>query len=869
MHSNIVGVRSVASRASAASMFILSALAVLILSHGSAYASISGVTFVKVHAGQSTNCALANTGSLYCWGANDYGQLLDGSTNSASTPELLNLTSTLGASSIMDFANGSGTTCILATGSHVYCWGYGGQGQIGNGSFALAHAPAAVSFSGLTGTINQIAGTGSTSFCVLTSSSQIWCWGGNVDGSLGNGTITNSDVPVAVERTGVLSGKTINTLAGSAGTYCVLDNAGKAYCWGNGLDGALGNGTKLVSKVPVAVLTNNDLAGKTLTAIAASSNHTCALDAAHQLYCWGTNKFGTNGLGLPDGSTNTSSAQLTPKHVSSMSSVSLNAISSGGTESCATSTGGALYCWGGEPVGDGYTINDALSPVHVNGGMLGSKVVTAASSGDYNTCAIDSDGSLYCWGVDDNNQIGDNSTATSYYPNEIAISPSASSVATTPGAPRGVTQSSSAGSISVSWTGSFNDGGSPITSYVASASDGTNTFSCSGVGAGATGCTINSLVNGTPYDVSLIAKNTIGSSSVVHAGSATPITLPDPPTAVNAVPASQALKVLWQPGASNGGTPITGYTAAATILSTTKTCTVLGSSSTTCTISGLLNGANYTVTVTATNAVGASSPSASSNATPASVPGAPTAIKVTASNGSVLVSWTAPVSNGGSPVTTYNVTASPGGASCNVVVSVTQCSVKSLVASTGYTFNVTAKNVVGPSVAASSIVTYPFSATSLSMLTASAVLSKGASFKIILAGSSPNSKATVAIGPSMTSCIFNAAHQCTVTMSIASNGTFRAVAKVGGTPATLALYVPLVSIPAKTYHKKSFKITITNCPPNKFVQLSFSGGQKVSFFSNYKGIAIGTVAFAKSSTITMTTSVAGTVLSPNVKIKII
>ena len=869
MHSNIVGVRSRPPRAVAAILFSLSALGALVASPLAASAAMTGVSFTKVHAGLSTNCALTTTGTLYCWGANDYGQLLNGSTSPATTPTLLDLTSTLNGASIVDFANGSGTTCVLATANHVYCWGYGGQGQLGNGGFALAHVPVAVSFSGVTGTISHIAGTGSTSFCVSTTTSQIWCWGGNAYGSLGNGALTNSDVPVAVDRSGVLSGKTLSTLAGSADTYCVLDSTGKAYCWGDGRQGALGNGTKSLATIPVAVTISGDLLGKTLNAIAPTSSHTCALDTAHQLFCWGTNNFGTNGLGLPDGQTHSSSAQLTPKHVASISSVTLSTLSSGGTESCATSSGGALYCWGGEPVGDGYVANDALAPVLINGGMLSSKTVSNVSSGDYNTCAVDSDGSLYCWGIDDNNEIGDNSTSTSYYPNEIAIAPSASSTATVPGAPRAVTQFASPGSITVHWAAAFNDGGSVITSYIASANDGTNTYTCSGANVSATSCTINALVNGTTYDVSVSAKNAVGTSSPVHAGTATPVSLPDAPISVSAVGASQALKVTWAPGASNGGSAIVSFTATAKLLSTTKSCTATGAGATTCTISALVNGANYAVTVIATNSLGPSVASSPVNATPAAVPSAPTQLKVTPAAGSIGLSWSAPSSNGGSAITGYAVSASPGGATCTTTAVILHCTISSLVPTTGYTFDVRAVNIVGASAPATSVVAYPFSASTLTMMVASNVLNVGASFKIILAGSTPNAKATVTIGSKVATCVFNVAHQCTVSMSLSTTGTFRAVAKVGGTPATLALYVPLVNAPAKAFHKKSFKVTITNCPANVAVKLSFSNGQSVTVKSTFKGIGFATVTLPKTGIFTMTTKVAFSTLSPTIKIKII
>jgi alpha-tubulin suppressor-like RCC1 family protein len=869
MQSNNVGVRSMASRAVAGFVFSLTVLGALVISPMIASAAMTGVTFSTVHAGQSTNCALSSTGTLYCWGANDYGQLLDGTTNDAVTPEALDLTSTLNGASIVGFANGSGTTCVLATGSKVFCWGYGGQGELGDGSFTLTDTPTQVTFTGLTGNITQIAGTGSTSFCVLTSTSQIWCWGGNVYGSLGNGTNTNSDVPVAVNRTGVLASRTLTTLSGSANTYCVLDGLGLAYCWGDGLDGALGNGSQSIATTPVAVDTSGALSGKTLVAIAPTSNHTCALDSSHQLYCWGTNNYGTNGLGDPDGLSNPSSAHLSPVHVSSMSSVNLTSVTSSGTESCAKSSSGALYCWGGQPIGDGYTINDALSPVQINGGTLAGKSVAQVSSGDYNTCAVDSDGSLYCWGIDDNNEIGDNSTATSYYPNEIAISPSASAPNTVPGAPRGVSATASDSTIQVNWTGPFNDGGASINSFTATATDGTNNFTCNGSNASATSCTIHSLVNGTSYNVTLVATNTNGDSSAVHINNVTPVALPDAPTLVSAVAGNQAIQVTWTPGASNGGASLSGFTATANLASTNKTCTGSGASATTCTISGLTNGSSYSVSVVATNSVGHSASSNSLSATPAAVPGAPSALVVTPALGSVAISWSAPTSNGGSAITGYTVTASPGGATCTTTT-VLHCTISPLVETTAYSFSVKASNIMGAGFASpASIAVYPFSAKVLTIETLNKVVSKGATIKVILAGSNPKTKATVTLSTSSASCTFNAAHQCAVSLPVKVNGALRIVAKVGGTPATYYLWAPLVSAPTSVTHNKSFKVVVTFCVPSSTVILSFSDGVKVTVKATYQGIATAIVKLPKAGSITMTTNVSGIVVAPTNKIKVV
>jgi alpha-tubulin suppressor-like RCC1 family protein len=122
-----------------------------------------------------------------------------------------------------------------------------------------------------------------------------FCWGLNSNGQLGNGNITSSSVPVAVDASGVLAGKTVTQLTAGAYDTCALDAAGSAYCWGYDNYGELGNASTTDSSVPVAVDTGGVLAGKALSRITAGTWATCALDATGAVYCWGRNASGELG----------------------------------------------------------------------------------------------------------------------------------------------------------------------------------------------------------------------------------------------------------------------------------------------------------------------------------------------------------------------------------------------------------------------------------------------------------------------------------------------------------------------------------------------------------------------------------------------
>ena len=251
----------------------------------------------------------------------------------------------------------------------------------------------------------------------------------------------------------------------------------------------------------------------------------------------------------------------------------------------------------------------------------------------------------------------------------------------------------------------WQDGSTEPTSWQFSFTDSTSALqSAGGVGVGASTWPLSANVTFNSFQVTDL--------------SAVP-TAPSAPTGVIASPGNGLAVVNWT-APSSGGSPITGYTVTASPGGQTAT---LGGGVTTATMNGLSNGTAYTFTVTATNAIGTSPASTASAAvTPSgglTVPGAPTGVTATAGNGQATVSWTAPSSNGGSAITGFAVTASPGGQTASVGGGTTTTEVLGLNNGTGYTFTVTAANPLGtsPASAASGMVV-PVAATSQQPLAA-------------------------------------------------------------------------------------------------------------------------------------------------------
>jgi Fibronectin type III domain/Putative Ig domain len=252
--------------------------------------------------------------------------------------------------------------------------------------------------------------------------------------------------------------------------------------------------------------------------------------------------------------------------------------------------------------------------------------------------------------------------------------------------------------LAISWDGS-NQGTSDITFPGATGTtSGHQSFTLGNTAAGDPHAKLTS--NLTPAQVAAACTSSTGLPSLqLTSGTAKapfdspPVTVPATPFGVLGSPGDGQVSLSWGAPTSSGGYPITGYSATASPGG--LTCTSTGATG--CAVTGLTNGAPYTFTVTATNAVGTSAVSPPSlPITPASVTSAPTTVIAAGGNASALVSWTAPMNDGGAPVTGYTVTSSPGTKTC-ATGGATSCVVPGIANGTTYTFRVVATNTAGDS----------------------------------------------------------------------------------------------------------------------------------------------------------------------------
>jgi alpha-tubulin suppressor-like RCC1 family protein len=461
-----------------------------------------------VAAGNAHSCVL-HGGRAYCWGENDFGQLGDGSTDDSSVPVPVDASGVLAGKTLTQISAGGGgglDTCVLDSASQVFCWGSDFDGGLGDGSTgSYSDVPVALHTRGaLAGkTITQVS-TGSDGGCVLDSAGAAFCWGDNDYGELGNGGAASSSIPVAVTTSGALAGQHLTQITAGLQDTCGLDRAGAAFCWGdNGFQELGDGGSEPFSAVPVAVQTSGALAGQVLTQISAGWQYECAVDAAGAAFCWGAGALGTD-------STFDSGVPVAVDTSGALAGRPLAQVSVGFGAACALDRAGAAFCWGDDgsgELGNDSTVSTA-TPVAVDtSGVLAGQVLTQITAGAFHTCAANAAMATFCWGDNNQGDLGNDSTVQSNVP-----------VLAGPQAPSGVTARPGDATAAVSWTAPARLDGGTVTGYTATAAPGGAACATSG----ATACTLAGLVGGVTYSVTVVAHTTIGDSGASAPAAVTP-----------------------------------------------------------------------------------------------------------------------------------------------------------------------------------------------------------------------------------------------------------------------------------------------------------------------------------------------------------
>ena len=339
-------------------------------------------------AGHEFSCALTVSGKVQCWGASSSGELGDGTTTDRWAPAYVSLTSAV------QLGVGFSHACVVTASGGVQCWGEGGDGRLGNNSTSDRTTP--VDVSNLTG-VRQVSAGGNTSLnghsCAVKTNGEVWCWGSGSDGRLGNNSVLDRSTPVKAQFP---AGTVLKQVSAGGNHSCAVDTLDRAWCWGEGVNGQIGNGSTLDRQTPVLVSFGS---GVTVAAVSSGGEHTCAVLGNGEVYCWGE---GIDGQLGNDSFGNRS----TPQRVVGLPGAALQ-VSSGNDHSCVVLQNGQVWCWGenfnGE-LGNGSQLNRS-TPVQVTG-LTGALQVSA---GDDHSCARVQDGNVkrqVCWGKGGRGQLG-------------------------------------------------------------------------------------------------------------------------------------------------------------------------------------------------------------------------------------------------------------------------------------------------------------------------------------------------------------------------------------------------------------------------------------------------------------------------------
>ncbi|MDO9016935.1 MAG: hypothetical protein Q8S73_20280 [Deltaproteobacteria bacterium] len=243
----------------------------------------SDVAVTQLTAGRTHACALRSDRTVVCWGSNGGGALGDGTTDARANPVRV-----AGLADVVEVDAGSEHTCARRADGSVWCWGIGDQGALGNGRFTPIQ-PAPVRVGDLADAQGISCGGGFS--CARSTSRGAVCWGANTNGELGDGTLLNRGVPVVVAAP---VGATALGLpsAGQGGHACASrPGTREVYCWGKNLYGQLGNNLTSAPMPTPATTEPYDA----LDQVTTGGFHTCSRVASHQIFCWGANGAGQLG----------------------------------------------------------------------------------------------------------------------------------------------------------------------------------------------------------------------------------------------------------------------------------------------------------------------------------------------------------------------------------------------------------------------------------------------------------------------------------------------------------------------------------------------------------------------------------------------
>ncbi len=365
----------------------------LILIFFSISIQVNAQCWARISAGNAHTLAIKNDGTLWAWGFNQDGQLGDGTNTNRTFPVQVGTAADWSSVYVSD---GNFSLALKSNGT-LWAWGENSVGQLGNGTFTNSNIPIQV------GSNNDwlIVSPGYNYILATKTNQTLWAWGGNGTGQLGNGSIDfGIDAPVQI-------GTDNDWLWVDAGfqTSMALKTNGHIWAWGNNFNGIFGNGTNgTSSNVPIQVSATNDWISFN------ASSHVMARKANGSLWAWGANAFGELGDG-------TTTDKLSPVQIGT--DTDWDEVIAGGIFTLALKNDGTLWHWGDNgfgQYGNGTFFPASLVPLQ-NPFYNDWETISVTA---FTAFGIRNGSNLWGWGSGTNGQIGNGTTSNSNIPNQIS-----------------------------------------------------------------------------------------------------------------------------------------------------------------------------------------------------------------------------------------------------------------------------------------------------------------------------------------------------------------------------------------------------------------------------------------------------------------
>lgn len=369
--------------------------------------------FASIATGGLHACGITNPGDIYCWGVSFFGEV-------APAANLQDCGNTFGPGTLCSpvavpsydlrasaIVAGQFYTCALDKKGRASCWGSNIYGTGGAGSSARSQQPTSVSggheFAQLVAGLQHV--------CGVTTDHDAYCWGNDRDGQLGTGDVSPdqcSGDPCSLVPRMVVGGHKWTQLSATDRATCGVTTSNELYCWGLDVGGSDGLYCQIAGWFAGCTRTPIRIGSQSYKATGIGDVHRCEQELDGTLECWGANYWGQFGNGTTAG--------YSPTPVAAAGGAAYASFVASRGANCALTSDGRAQCWGANwagQIGDG-SAQDALVPTDVSGGL---KFAALSSSGNSDfTCGLDGKGYAYCWGWGVFGQLGNGQFTSSNVP---------------------------------------------------------------------------------------------------------------------------------------------------------------------------------------------------------------------------------------------------------------------------------------------------------------------------------------------------------------------------------------------------------------------------------------------------------------------